>query len=131
MRKVPAYGFAFHIRVGREQDVLSSLGFAPYAVQYLSSSPERYVLGLKVIRLVHTKLTFRQIPYMAVRCDHLILATQKFADRLSLGRRLDYNQIICHLYTPSWDQFTSFPLQAKKPAHRLLNYSRKFHRCQG
>ena len=104
---MPADGFPFAVRVCREVNLGSVLGFLADTAQDIAASPDRDVFQIKVMIDIHTKLALGQIAYMPLGGFHLISFSQILADGFGLCRRLHDNQFLfvgCHFYLspPGW-----------------------------
>ena len=67
--KMPRNRFSLAIRVGCKHDMLCVLCFFAYFFDNFASSAKGNIFGFKVVFNINTKLAFRQIANMPVRCN--------------------------------------------------------------
>ena len=89
--QMPADGFAFAVRVGREKHAVGVFGFAFQLLDELFLAFDADVLRGIVMLHVDAQLRSGQVADMAHAGGDLIIIAQIFADGLRLSRRLhDY-----------------------------------------
>ena len=85
---MPADGFAFAVRVGRQQNAVGVLGLAFEFLDELFLAFDADVLGRIAVLHINAQLGSRQVPDMAHAGGDLIVIAQIFANGLRLCRRL-------------------------------------------
>ena len=99
MIQMPADGFPFAVRVCREIDLGSVLGFLPDPAQDIAAAADCDVFQFKVMIGINTELTFGQVTDMALGGFHFIAFSQVTPDRLCFGGRFHNDQFLfcrCH-----------------------------------
>ena len=86
--QMPADGFAFAVRVGRQQNAVGVLGLAFEFLDELFLAFDADVLGRIAVLHINAQLGSRQVPDMAHAGGDLIVIAQIFANGLRLCRRL-------------------------------------------
>ena len=86
--QMPADGFAFAVRVGRQQNAVGVLGLTFEFLDELFLAFDADVLGRIAVLHINAQLGSRQVPDMAHAGGDLVVIAQIFANGLRLCRRL-------------------------------------------
>ena len=90
--QMPADGFAFTVRVGRQQHAVCVFGLALELLDELFLAFDADVLRSIAVLHIDAQLRRGQVADMAHACGDFVVIAQIFADGLRLGRRLHDNQ---------------------------------------
>ena len=94
---VPGDGLALAVRVGRQIDGVGVLGGLGDGVHVLLVLLLHLVAHREAVVDVDRAVLAGQVADMAVRRQDQEVLAQVFIDRLGLGRRLDNQQVLCHV----------------------------------
>ena len=94
--EVPGDRLALAIRVGRQIQRLRLVQRARDGLDVPLVLVEQLVLHPKAVVGIDRALLGHQVTHVPVGGEHLEIAAQILLDRLGLGGRFDYDQIVCH-----------------------------------
>ena len=100
---VPGDRLAFAIQVGREIDVVGQLGGLGDGVDVLLVALDHLVVHGEAMLGIDRPLLRLEVTHVTVGGQDVEVLAEVFVDRLRLGRRLDDEQVFCHVtrYPPS------------------------------
>ena len=86
---VPGNSLSLTVRVGCEEDLVSTLCFLLKLLNNVALATDIYIVRLEIILNVNSKRTLRQITNVTLRCNNLIVRTKVALYCIGLCRRLN------------------------------------------
>ena len=90
--QVPCDGFAFSVRVSRQQDVIGFFGCAHNRIDVLFIALDELVLHGEIVLGIDRTGFRHQIAHVSIAGEDFVLRAEVFFEGFCLGRRLDYDE---------------------------------------